>query len=191
MVRSILLLGTGSMLASIMLFPAVVKSALNQDHGRQAAPAQDEELVHKKASFSFAVPFAKSRVAPLFGAHGERAWAKGWDPQFIHPRPAQDTQGAVFSVAHGGHSSTWITTIYDLKQGHFQHVAFVAGSMVTLVDVQLQATGESATQVEVTYQRTALTASMNDHVVERSANDAKLGEHWRKAIIECLEKNAK
>jgi hypothetical protein len=45
-------------------------------------------------------PFAKA--APLFGPEGERAWAgKHWNPEFIHPQPARDVEGAVFTIQHG------------------------------------------------------------------------------------------
>ena len=151
----------------------------------------EQERVHKQSTFAFDVPFAMSRVAPLFGGDGERAWAKGWNPDFIYPRPARDVPGAVFSVAHGKHSSTWLTTIYDLKAGHIQHVSFIAGSTVTLWDIRLKANGEAATHVEVTYQRTALDQTKRDEVQERSSPDAHTGDTWRKAIIDALEKISK
>ena len=56
---------------------------------------------HTRESFTFTVQAPLDQAAPLFGAHKEQAWEPDFDPKFIHPIPAQDVQGMVFTVSHG------------------------------------------------------------------------------------------
>ncbi len=92
-------------------------------------------LVHTRNEFSFTVDAPFEQVVPLFGAHEERKWADGWDPQFVYPTPAHDQQGEVFKVAHGHHSSVWINTALDLTAGHIQYAYVLNDAMVTLIDI--------------------------------------------------------
>src|SRR5215468_10658349 len=83
-------------------------------------------VTHVENGFEFTVHAPYDKVAPLFGAHGERAWGGAdWDPQFLHPQPARDVAGEVFSVAHGHGRSTWVNTAFDLETGHVQYVYVV------------------------------------------------------------------
>jgi hypothetical protein len=129
-------------------------------------------------------------VAPLFGAHSERAWAEGWDPQFLYPQTPQDKAGVVFTVAHGGHTSTWITTVFEPEKGRIQHVYFIPGAVVTLIDIRLTPAGIADTRVHVTYERTALASEMNDHVQQMGNSDRQSGDHWQLAIESYLKKAA-
>ena len=62
----------------------------------------EETPAHVNNAFRFTVPAPLSRAARLFGPEGERCWAGDhWNPEFIHPRPAKDIQGAVFTIEHG------------------------------------------------------------------------------------------
>jgi hypothetical protein len=59
-------------------------------------------LLHLSTSFDLTVHASYAKTAPLFGPEGERAWAgKHWNPEFIHPQPAKDVEGAVFTIQHG------------------------------------------------------------------------------------------
>jgi hypothetical protein len=145
-----------------------------------------ETPVHVRNHFDFVVHAPLARVAPLFGAYGERAWEAGWDPHFLHPVPPADEAGAVFTVEHGGHRSTWITTIFEPEEGHIQHVSFIDGAMLTLVDIRLAEREAGLTAVGVTYERTALSPDVNAHVAARGAADAGAAESWRAAIETCL-----
>ncbi len=56
--------------------------------------------VHVSNSFELIVRAPLSRAAILFGPEGERCWAgERWNPEFLHPQPGKDVQGAVFTVA--------------------------------------------------------------------------------------------
>src|SRR5579875_1325426 len=76
----------------------------------QSAASAQRVQVHSGFQFDLNVPLAQA--APLFGPEGERCWAGGnWDPHFVYPQPAHDQQDAVFTVAHGPYTMTWINTL--------------------------------------------------------------------------------
>jgi hypothetical protein len=153
------------------------------------AAASSTALKHVSNSFEFTVHAPPNVVAPLFGAHLERTWAEGWDPQFVYPEPPEDTAGAVFTVKHGDHTSTWITTIFDPANGHIQYAYFISGAMVTLIDIHVAPTA-SDTHVHVTYERTALVPEANDHVRQLGDSDRQSAGHWKAAIDGYLKKTA-
>jgi hypothetical protein len=145
------------------------------------------ELVHVSNTFHFEVPSSLDHVAPLFGPEAERGWAgKHWNPEFLYPRPAKDTQGAVFRIQHGQHSSVWVNMLFDLSGGRMQYVAFIDDAVVTTVDVKLTSTDSSHTAVEVTYARTALQPAANDDVRALGRSDRESGPDWQKSIEKCL-----
>jgi hypothetical protein len=126
-------------------------------------------------------------AASLFGPDAERGWAgQHWNPEFVHPQPgtqsSMDTQGAVFTVQHGSHTSVWVNTIFDLAAGRMQYVAFVPDRMVSTVDVRLTSISATNTSVEVTYVRTALSSSANEDVEALGRKDQASGPEWQEAI---------
>ena len=128
-------------------------------------------------------------VAPLFGPEGERGWAGGrWDPQFLYPQPAQDTQGAVFTIRHGHHHAVWINTAFDTSARHYQYVYFIPEAMVVLIDVRFSELDAENTKVNVAYERTALNPEANEHVKEMGRADRDSGKEWGTAINEYLAK---
>jgi len=59
-------------------------------------------LARSRASFDLIVHQPYPEAAKLFGPEGERAWAGShWNPEFLHPQPAADVEGAVFTIQHG------------------------------------------------------------------------------------------
>jgi hypothetical protein len=164
-----------------------VATALVAQPAKPSAPA----LAHVRSTFSFTVNAPQKIVAPLFGAHLERAWAEGWDPQFVYPLPAEDKPGEIFTVNHGGHVSTWVNTALDLEKGHIQFTYVVPQATAVLIDIQVTASGPSTSRVEISYERTALSAEVNDHVHQQGEQDAKSGPHWQKAIENYLKKEGK
>lgn len=160
---------------------------LTMNSAQQTEATTAPELTHVVNSFHFEVAAAFARVAPLFGPEGERGWAgKHWNPEFLYPLPAKDTEGAVFKVQHGAHSSVWVNTRFDLAAGRMQYVYFVDDAMVTTVDVRLTAKDQNHTAVDVTYARTAVQAAANDDVRELGNGDRESGPKWQKSIEEYL-----
>jgi len=173
----------------MMLQPVVLAlGVLIMNSPQQVEPTKPPtELVHVSNTFNFEVPASLGRVAPFFGPEAERGWAgKHWNPEFLYPRSAKDTQGAVFRVQHGQHSSVWVNTLFDLSGGRMQYVAFIDDVVVTTVDVKLTSTDSSHTTVEVTYARTALQPAANDDVRGLGASDRESGPDWQKGVEKCL-----
>jgi hypothetical protein len=148
-----------------------------------------EPAVHVRNEFEFTVHAPYQVAAPLFGPEGERGWADGhWDPHFLYPQPAQDTQGAVFTIRHGHHHAYWINTSFDMEARHFQYVYFIPDAMVVLVDVHFSELDPGNTKVNVAYERTALNPEANEHVKELGNSDRESGKEWGTAINDYLAK---
>ena len=158
---------------------------------RHYRAASSGPVVHVRNEFEFTAHAPYQVVAPLFGPEGERAWANGhWDPHFLYPQPAQDIQGAVFTVRHGHHHAYWINTSFDMETRHFQYVYFIPDAMVTLIDVRFSELDPGNTKVNVAYERTALNAAANEHVEELGKSDRENGKEWGTAINGYLTKQA-
>jgi hypothetical protein len=157
-------------------------------HHRRAASSGP--VAHVRSEFEFTVHAPYRVTAPLFGPQGERAWAgSDWDPHFLHPQPAQDTQGAVFTMEHGHrHHAYWVNTAFDLEARHVQYVYIVPDVIATLVDVRFSEIDPANTKVNVAYERTALNSDANEHVKHAGASDRNSGKEWGDAINDYLAK---
>jgi hypothetical protein len=150
-------------------------------------PAGPAPLLRVSTSFDLLVHQSLARTAPLFGPEGERAWAgKHWNPVFIHPQPASDVEGAVFTIQHGPFKAVWVNTQFDLQARHFQYVYVIPDIMVTVIDVRFKPVSADATAVNVVYTRTALTPEGNQHVTAMSEGDKTAGKDWQQAIDDYL-----
>jgi hypothetical protein len=148
-------------------------------HGRNEPGSARE-----RAEFEVVAHGPYADVFPLFGADKERVWAgKDWDPTFVYPNPANDVQGAVFTVSHG-HATTipWVNTAFDPQSGHVQYVYMVPETLTTLVDIHIVAQDANNTKVNVLYERTALRAGADDRVRRMSEHDRKSGPEWGEQI---------
>jgi hypothetical protein len=166
----------------VMALPRVIThlhAAVHQAHSDSQTPG--DVRVHTEEKFVFAVNAPMEQVAPLLGAERERAWAPGWDPQFVHPLPAADVPGMVFVVAHSHRKSVWVNTEFDAKKGRIQYVYVIPDALVTLITLQLTPEGNK-TRVEVEYERTALSAEADAHVRHLAEGDRTSGPEWEKQV---------
>ena len=147
-------------------------------------------LAHTHEEFSVIVKAPYEQAFPLFGAHEERKWAKGFDPLFVHPSPARDQQGMVFTWKLGGDPSVWTNTAFDPASGHVQYVYFVNDTMVTLIDIHLTKAGAAETRVDVVYERTALRPEANELVTQQAKADRNRGTEWAEMINGYLTREA-
>jgi hypothetical protein len=158
-------------------------------YGHRHRAASSGPVAHARNEFDFTVHASYQVTAPLFGPEGERGWADGhWDPHFLYPQPAHDTQGAVFTVQHGHHHAYWINTAFDMDARHFQYVYVIPDVMATLIDVRFSEIDPANTKVNVAYERTALNPDANQHVLEAGNSDRNNGKEWGTAINDYLEK---
>jgi hypothetical protein len=156
---------------------------------RHSRAASTGPVVHVRNQFEFTVHAPYPVVAPLFGPEGERAWATDhWDPHFLYPQPALDTQGAVFTIHRGHHHAYWVNTSFDTDARHFQYVYFIPEALVTLIDVRFSELDPTNTKVNVAYERTALNPEANEHVKELGNSDRENGKEWGTAINDYLAK---
>jgi hypothetical protein len=169
------------MTTSILLLFSTLLTSLGMSEPADKPAFSD--LVHASNSFQFVVHAPFDRTGPLFGPEMERNWSGDhWNPTFIYPQPAKDVQGAVFTVQHGQHTSTWVNTVFDLAHGRMQYVYFIPDALVTTIDVHLTAIDKFTTRVDVTYARTALQVEANEHVRVLGEKDRANGPQWQQAI---------
>lgn len=139
--------------------------------------------VHVHNSFDLHVRLPLRRATALFGPLAEANWAgRHWTPEFLHPRPGEDVEGAVFTTQHGPQKTVWVTTKLDVANGTVQYVSIVPGKVASIIDVRLAQVGPDSTRVKVTYNRTALDTSANEEVRALGQRDAESGPHWQAAI---------
>jgi hypothetical protein len=137
--------------------------------------------LHTREQFSFVAKASLDTAWPLFGAHGERAWAPEWDPTFIYPARPSDQEGMVFTVSQGERMAVWVNTQFDRATGRIQYVYVIANLVATVITLHLTAVGQS-TRVEVIYERTALSAAAQNQVKQMAERDRSAGEEWSQLI---------
>jgi hypothetical protein len=139
------------------------------------------ERARSERSFEFLAEAPLAEVAPLFGAHRERAWAPDWDPRCIWPAGAEDRTGMVFTVSGAHGTAIWINTCLDLQNGRVQYASVLENLMTTLITLQLTPQG-GATHVAVCYERTALKPDADARVARMADQDARAGDEWSAQI---------
>jgi hypothetical protein len=173
---------------AVMVLPRVathLHGALHRSHGAQ--PGASDTRAHTEEKFAFRAKEPIKQVWPLFGADKERVWSPNWNPHFVHPVPANDEEGMVFTVAHDHMRSAWVNTQFDEKNGRMQYVYMIPDALVTVITLQLTAEGEE-TRVEVQYDRTALSPEADAHVKHLAGGDRTSGPEWEKQVNEYLAK---
>ena len=91
------------------------------------------ERAHSERTFEFLAEAPLSEVAPLFGAHKERAWA----PNGIrassgrHPPRIGPAWSSRCPAAHG--KAIWINTCFDPQNGRVQYAYVLENAMTTLI----------------------------------------------------------
>ena len=166
----------------LMAWPKVaahVQGALRGEHGGPSGT--NAGRVHTEEKFAFTANGSMEQVAPLFGADKERVWAPHWDPQFVHPEPASDEEGMVFTVAHQHMRAAWVNTAFDPKNGRIQYVYMIPDALVTVITLNLTAQGPK-TKVEVEYDRTALSPDADAHVRHLADGDRQSGPEWEQQV---------
>lgn len=142
------------------------------------------EPLTQQGTFRLDAPIA--RVFPMFTPLGERAWAKGWDPQMLS---GETERGSVFrTTGSGGIESVWIVTRYEPERHAAGYARIAQGVSMGLVDVACAPAGDAATDVTVRYTLTALAddaaASVRDFL--SPARYAAFMDEWRTSIAAAL-----
>jgi len=140
--------------------------------------------LHIERAHAFVVGLPLERAFPLFEPEGERLWAKGWDPEYLHPAgKSAAARGMVFRTGHGGEETLWTLVRHEPEAGLVEYVRMTPGSRMGTVLVQCARLDAARTRVTVVYSLTALAEKGNETLL---AFDARAYEafirSWEEAI---------
>jgi hypothetical protein len=105
------------------------------------------------------------RAFRMFTPLGERAWAQGWDPEFLHPLDGEAGEGSVFITRAVGVETIWTTIAHD-PPVRAAYSRVTPGLHAVIVQVRLRPSDDGGTLADVSYAFTALTPAGNDAVAE-------------------------
>ena len=142
---------------------------------------------HVERAHSFAIALPVARAFPLFEPQGERLWAEGWDPVYLHPADGRAVKGMVFTTSHGHEETIWTLVRHEPATGIVEYVRVTPGSRTGRVLVQCTALDAGRTRVHVIYAMTGLTEAGNARV--RELDEPRYREYiesWATAIGKTL-----
>lgn len=111
---------------------------------------------HIERTHDIVVELPLAQAFRYFEPEGERAWAEGWDPTYLHPRDGRARAGMVFTTDHGGEHTIWTLVRHSPPEGLVEYVRTTPGSRTGVVTVQCRPLEDNRTAVRVTYALTAL-----------------------------------
>ncbi|HEX6634094.1 MAG TPA: hypothetical protein VF038_08985 [Usitatibacter sp.] len=142
---------------------------------------------HEERTASFTLELPLARAFELFTPRGEKAWAEGWDPEFLHPPDGTLVEGAVFRTRHGGEETLWMAMRCDRDAGEVDYLRATPGSRIATIHVRCTPLGAGRTSVAVRYAFTGLSEAGNEWI--RAMDEpryAQLIDSWRAAIEAAL-----
>lgn len=138
---------------------------------------------HANRSHAIEVELPLPEAFRLFEPEGERAWAPGWDPRYVHPWGGQPGRGMVFCTGAGDEETIWLVSRYEPADGLVEYVRLTPRSRIATVLVHCTSVGAASTQVTVTYAYTGLGPSGNAYVRDMTAERfAAFIDGWAEAI---------
>lgn len=150
------------------------------------ASAFRAEHVVRSAAFTLELP--RDRAFELFTPEGERAWAPGWEPRYLHPAGGRAGEGMVFTTSQT-EETIWMMLRYEPAEGRVEYLRLTPGSRLGVVRVVCTPLSPTGTRVNVSYELTALTESGNTAI--RQLDDAAFASFiagWPEAINRALAK---
>jgi hypothetical protein len=140
---------------------------------------------------SFVVDLPAREAFELFTPEGEKAWAHGWEPEYLHPADGRIVRGMVFRTRAGGEETLW--TVARCEPGSaVEYVRCTPGSRIALVNVRCAPLAPGRCEVTVGYAFTGLTQSGNERIREMDERRYAdfIGE-WRCAIEAMLARSGR
>ena len=116
---------------------------------------------HVVRTHHFELPLAPRDAFHFFTPEGERAWAPGWEPRYLHPEDGRATAGMVFTTGHGDEETLWIMTRHEPGHGLVEYSRVTPGSRMGTVRVACTSPAAGRTRVTVTYMLTGLSEASN------------------------------
>jgi hypothetical protein len=140
---------------------------------------------HETRSATIQLDAAPERAFGMFTPLGERAWAQGWDPEFLHPLDGEACEGSVFITGAGGRETIWTTIAHD-PPTRAAYARVTPGLHAVIVEVRLRPAGGDATLADISYTFTALTPAGTDAVAEMVEGFGGWMEEWETSINRAL-----
>jgi hypothetical protein len=134
-------------------------------------------------SHSFTLELPARRAFALFEPEGERAWAEGWSPAYLHPADGRAERGMVFTTDHGHEATIWTMVRHEPQAGVVEYVRTTPGSRTGTVLVQCAPLDAARTRVTVVYTLTGLSEQGNAKL--RELDEARFRDYidsWESAI---------
>ncbi|UXI69895.1 hypothetical protein [Tahibacter amnicola] len=97
---------------------------------------------------SFTLDMSLHRAMHCFTAEGERAWAPGWDPQFLS---GSGEVGSVFRTVNEHAATIWIVVDFDAAAGVARYARVADGSHAGTIEVRGKALTAACTEITVRY----------------------------------------
>ena len=140
---------------------------------------------HRTRSATIRLDAPPERAFGMFTPLGERAWAQGWDPEFLHPLDGEACEGSVFITRAGSVETIWTTIAHDPpRRAAYSRVT--PGLHAVVVEVRLRPSEDGGTLADVSYAFTAFTPAGNDAVAEMLDGFGGWMEEWETSINRAL-----
>ena len=154
--------------------------------------ADSPRLMHREHSFRIRLNGSVAEVTALFGPVREAEWSPEWRPQFIHPLPGAQLEGAVFTTGNDDQLRIWMLNKFDVDAGRVEYAVVTPGLTANQIKIAVVADGDGRSKATITYRHTALTLEGNEQVEkldERWAEEQR--SHWEIAINQALRDGVK
>lgn len=142
--------------------------------------------VHVELTGTVPVAAPPAEALELFTPEGERRWADGWDPAWVHPAGGALAPGAVFRTRHGGEETVWLVAEVDRAAGRVRYVRDTPGSRVGTVEVRCAPAPGGGTIARVTYDLTALSPAGEAYLATFEAGYGEMMAEWERDIARAL-----
>ena len=148
------------------------------------SPGSRFRPLHVERSGEIILPLPLGHVFPLFSPEGERAWAPGWDPVYLHPDHPSNSPGTTFRTTHNSEETLWLVLQYDPGNATATYGRFSPGSRLGTVQVHCLPEAPGRTRVKVSYSLTAIGPAGNETLaaLTPAAYEAMLRD-WGEAIL--------
>jgi hypothetical protein len=142
--------------------------------------------LHETRTATIVLHAPPEHAFPMFEPEGERAWAPGWDPRWVHPLDGRACEGGVFVTGADGQDTIWTITAHD-PPAHVRYSRVTPRVHAVTVDVRLRPRDAGQTHAQITYTLTALTPDGNRAVEEMTARYDGWMVEWEQSINRALE----
>ncbi len=134
--------------------------------------------MHQTRSATVRLDAPPEQAFEMFTPLGERAWAEGWDPEFLHRVDGDACEGSVFVTRADGRETIWTTIAHD-PPARAAYSRVTPGLHAVIVEVRLRPADDRGTLADVSYAFTALTPAGNASVAEwmDSRGGCRIGSH--------------